>query len=131
MVLHENGKNSAYFVDSLGFIELSGFMRKLEGVRDTFGHDVQKTEPEDIEDGDEIIDLGDETEQVLAEMKKSLEGSQDTSGHDAQNPEQAAAEEVEETEIAFQIADRYISIQETEGGYDYSIMDADYLKRKH
>lgn len=94
----------------------------------TSGHDVQKseteqTEPqqeqnepeksaetpefEDMEDGDEIIDLGDDREQVLAEMKKSLAGEQ-------------------ETELAFQIADRYISIQQTEGGYDYSIMGADY-----
>ena len=32
----------------------------------------------------------------------------------------------EETELAFQIADRYISIQEVDGGYDYSIMGADY-----
>jgi hypothetical protein len=32
----------------------------------------------------------------------------------------------EETELAFQIADRYISIHETDGGYDYSIMGADY-----
>ena len=31
-----------------------------------------------------------------------------------------------EAELAFRIADRYISIQETEGGYDYSIMDANY-----
>lgn len=31
-----------------------------------------------------------------------------------------------ESELAFRIADRYISIQETEGGYDYSIMDANY-----
>lgn len=31
-----------------------------------------------------------------------------------------------ETELAFQIADRYISIQEVDGGYDYSIMGADY-----
>ena len=30
------------------------------------------------------------------------------------------------TELAFQIADRYISIQETEGGYSYSIMGSDY-----
>ena len=37
-------------------------------MQDTSGHNVQKTEPEI--DGDEIIDLGDETEQVLAEMKK-------------------------------------------------------------
>ena len=60
-----------------------------------------------MEDGDEIIDLGDEKEQVLADMKKSLEIG-------------------EETELAFQIADRYISIQEVDGGYDYSIMGADY-----
>ena len=125
----------------------------------TSGHDVQKLEPEqtetekiepqteqsqsekstetpefeDMEDGDEIIDLGDETEQVLAEMKQSIEGLQDTSGHDAnQSAKQndlkleTEPEEMGETELAFQIADRYISIQETEGGYDYSIMGADY-----
>ena len=62
---------------------------------------------EDMEDEDEIIDLGDETEQVLAQMKKSLKGEQ-------------------ETELALQIADRFISIQEVDGGYDYSIMGADY-----
>lgn len=32
----------------------------------------------------------------------------------------------EETELAFQIADRYISIQKVDGGYDYSIMGTDY-----
>lgn len=94
----------------------------------TSGHDVQKSGTEQAEpqpeqgkaekaaetsefagmdDEDEMIDLGDEREQVLAEMKKALAGEQ-------------------ETELAFQIADRYISIQETEGGYDYSIMGADY-----
>ena len=117
----------------------------------TSGHDVQKLEPEqtetekiepqteqsqsekstetpefeDMEDGDEIIDLGDETEQVLAEMKQSIEGLQDTSGHNVQRLE-TEPEKAAETELAFQIADRYISIQETEGGYDYSIMGADY-----
>ena len=94
----------------------------MEGVKeqeaeiDTSGQDVQKSEPEKqeletsdytLEDGDEIIDLGDEKEQVLADMRKSLEIG-------------------EETELAFQIADRYISIQEVDGGYDYSIMGADY-----
>ncbi len=106
--------------------ELSAGQEKV-----TSGQDLQKSEPEqtgqeqpesgqnepeqppetqefeDMDDDDEIIDLGDEKEQVLAEMKKSLEGEQ-------------------ETELAFQIADRYISIQETEGGYDYSIMGEDY-----
>ncbi len=68
---------------------------------------AETPEFEDAEDGDEIIDLGDETDQVLAEMKKSLTGDK-------------------ETELAFQIADRFISIQEVDGGYDYSIMGADY-----
>lgn len=122
VVLHQNGKNSAHFVDSFGFTRLPDFMQTLEGVKeqeaeiDTSGHDVQKSESEKqeqqtsdntLEDGDEIIDLGDEKEQVLADMKKSLELG-------------------EETEFAFQIADRYISIQEVDGGYDYSIMGADY-----
>ncbi len=116
----------------------------------TSGHDVQKpeteqTEPEqtqpeqteaeksantpgfeDIEDGDEIIDLGDEKDKILAEMKQSLEGGQDISGHDVQKLKQTEPEESEETELAFQIADRYISVQETEGGYGYSVMDLDY-----
>ena len=122
VVLHQNGENSAHFVDSFGFTGLPDFMQTLEGVKeqeaeiDTSGHDVQKSEPEKqvqqtsdntLENGDEIIDLGDEKEQVLADMKKSLEIG-------------------EETELAFQIADRYISIQEVDGGYDYSIMGADY-----
>ena len=122
VVLHQNGENSAHFVDSFGFTGLPDFMQTLEGVKeqeaelDTFGQDAQKSEPEKqeqetpdntLEDGDEIIDLGDEKEQVLADMKKSLENG-------------------DETELAFQIADRYISIQEVDGGYDYSIMGADY-----
>lgn len=122
VVLHQNGENSVHFVDSFGFTGLPDFMQTLEGVKeqeteiDTSGQDVQKSELEKqeletsdytLEDGDEIIDLGDEKEQVLADMRKSLEIG-------------------EETELAFQIADRYISIQEVDGGYDYSIMGADY-----
>ena len=111
VVLHQNGENSAHFVDSFGFTGLPDFIQILEGVKeqeaeiDTSGQDVHKSEPEKqeketsdntLEDGDEIIDLGDEKEQVLADMKKSLEIG-------------------EETELAFQIADRYISIQEVDG----------------
>ena len=122
VVLHQNGENSVHFVDSFGFTRLPDFMQTLEVVKeqeaeiDTSGQDVQKSELEKqeletsdytLEDGDEIIDLGDEKEQVLADMRKSLEIG-------------------EETELAFQIADRYISIQEVDGGYDYSIMGADY-----
>ena len=109
VVLHQNGQNTAHFVDSFGYTEIPDFLREQtpekEEMQDTSGHNVQKTEPEI--DGDEIIDLGDETEQVLAEMKKTLESEQ-------------------ETDLAFSIADRFISIQEVDGGYDYSIMGADY-----
>ena len=88
VVLHQNGENSAHFVDSFGFTGLPDFIQTLEGVKeqeaesDTSGQDVNKSEPEKqeketsdntLEDGDEIIDLGDEKEQVLADMKKSLE----------------------------------------------------------
>ena len=109
VVLHQNGQNTAHSVDPFGYTEIPDFLREQtpekEEMQDTSGHNVQKTEPEI--DGDEIIDLGDETEQVLAEMKKTLESEQ-------------------ETELAFSIGDRFISIQEVDGGYDYSIMGADY-----
>ena len=90
--------------------------RKQEEQPETKEPEPEQNQPErtehtqalaDMEGEDEIIDLGDETEQVLAQMKKSLKGEQ-------------------ETELAFQIADRFISIQEVDGGYDYSIMGADY-----
>lgn len=121
VVLHQDGDNTANFVDSFGFTELPDFMRELENVPegDTLGHDVQKSAAELQEpvNEDEIIDLGDEMEQVLSEMKQSLKPK------------------IEETELAFQdatyiagrIADRYISIQTVEDGYDYSIMGADYI----
>ena len=87
-----------------------GSIIKPEMVREELLLQNQSEQQNDLEmetDGDEIIDLGDEAEQVLAEMKKTLESEQ-------------------ETELAFSIADRYISIQEVEGGYDYSIIGADY-----
>lgn len=48
VVLYENGKNSAHFVDSFGFTALPDFMRKLENGKeqDTFEHDDQKQEIE-------------------------------------------------------------------------------------
>ena len=44
VVLHEDGENSAHFVDSFGFTRLPGFMRALEGVKE---QDTQKAEPEE------------------------------------------------------------------------------------
>lgn len=92
----------------------SMLIKEEEQEHITSGQSVQKSEPEKImvsesviDDGDEIIDLGDEKETVLAEMRKTLENT-------------------DEKELAFRMADRYISIHEVEDGYDYSIMGADY-----
>ena len=52
VVLHQNGENSAHFVDSFGFTGLPDFIQTLEGVKeqeaeiDTSGQDVQKSESE-------------------------------------------------------------------------------------
>ena len=63
VVLHENGENSAHFVDSFGFTRLPEFMRALEGVKE---QDTQKAEPEE---------------------------RQETSGHDVQKPEAGQTEQ--------------------------------------
>ena len=92
MVLHQDGENTAHFVDSFGFTTLPEFLKEQtqalevapEDVRETSGHDVQKSELEemqDMENGDEIIDLGDEKEQVLAEMKQFLKENRKQSLH--------------------------------------------------
>lgn len=72
VVLHEDGKNSAHFVDSYGFTELLHFTRALEGIK---GQDMEKA---------------------------GLEESKDTSGHDVQKPgqEEHAIEKPETVETA-------------------------------
>ena len=63
VVLHEDGENSAHFVDSYGFTKLPEFMRTLEGVKE---QDTQKAEPEE---------------------------KKETSGHDVQKPEAEKTEQ--------------------------------------
>lgn len=69
----------------------------------------------------EVMELEKEAAQDMAQ-----EEMRDTSGQSVQKPEMEDKEEPHETELAFQIADRYITIQEVESSYDYSIMGADY-----
>ena len=45
VVLHENGKNSAHFVDSFGFTGLPDFMRELEGVKEQEADKAEKGLP--------------------------------------------------------------------------------------
>ena len=80
VILHQNGGNSAHFVDPFGFTRIPDFMQTLEGVKeqeaeiDTSGQDVHKSELEKqeketsdntLEAGDEIIDLGDEKDELI------------------------------------------------------------------
>lgn len=123
VVLHQDGETSSHYVDSVGYTELPNFMRELEEIKEqdaelNSGQDMIETvqndvgQPESVrENGDEIIDLGDDREQVLEDLKKTLDIGQE-------------AEEIKE--LAISIADRFISIQESDEGYDYSIMGTDY-----
>lgn len=84
VVLNRDGKETAHFVDSVGFVEVQEFF--LENMQEQTRGEVA----ESIEDGDEIIDLGDDREAVLAEIRGSKENEvqetevQDTSGQDVQ-----------------------------------------------
>ena len=84
VVLNRDGKETAHFVDSVGFVEVAEFF--LENEQEQTREEVA----ESIEDGDEIIDLGDDREAVLAEIRGSKENEvqetevQDTSGQDVQ-----------------------------------------------
>ena len=87
----------------------------------------------DMEDEDEIIDLGDDEEQVLAELKQSLEDRQDTSGHEVnhsalQNDLKCDDQSWEKQRKQSSLSDCRPLHQHTgnRGGYDYSIMGADY-----
>ena len=245
VVLHENGKNSAHFVDSVGFTMLPDFLREMEGIKEQETDKAEKgltnEEKQFLETDnahliakkflawDEIEDLGYHlfkpvekalfgdglvSDYTIHDIARRMQGGEDireelakalTSGYERvmgvgendavavfgrdavtvtfgnaekqisyeemgtaflglmeseyKKIEQARAadeqeEEIEgnatsghnvnlsakqkdlkleteskketETELAFQIADRFISIQETDGGYDYSIMGADY-----
>ena len=79
VVLNRDGKETAHFVDSVGFVEVPEFF--LESVQEQTREEMA----ESIEDGDEIIDLGDDREAVLAQIRGSKEAEvQDTSGQDVQ-----------------------------------------------
>lgn len=61
VVLNRDGNETAHFVDSVGFVEVSEFF--LENVPEQTREEMA----ERIDDGDEIIDLGDDREAILAE----------------------------------------------------------------
>jgi len=79
VVLNRDRKETAHFVDSVGFVEVPEFF--LESVQEQTREEMA----ESIEDGDEIIDLGDDREVVLAQIRGGKEAEvQDTSGQDVQ-----------------------------------------------
>lgn len=131
VVFHQDGENSAHFVDSFGFTELPEFIRLLEQEKAVVAENTATVPEERVEtsmapeqqtDMDaEIIDLGEDREQVLADMRCFL---QEEAGESLET--EATMENEIETELAFQIADRYITIQEVTDGYDYTIYDMDF-----
>ena len=209
VVLHENGKNSAHYVDSYGFTELPDFMLDLAGEKvqqgqlgrypslyhSTLSYAVEHREEGEYRKSQKLnVECRKAIEDVIGEkldvqslnpdmVKPLLEqyGSERMSyilAHSmARHPlweenlssdnkawidalsiplsivegmeievrcdasvlngfidifrREVKAQEIEkaidqESELAFSIADRFISIQEVDGGYDYSIMGVDY-----
>ncbi len=82
VVLHENGKNSAHFVDSFGFTALPDFMHELENGKeqDALGQRDQKLELE-VSQGENADTLGQsENHSVLqSDLKSEMETEIDTS----------------------------------------------------
>lgn len=97
VVLNRDGKETAHFVDSVGFVEVPEFFLESEVEQEIEEKAVDSIEEQTvgIEDGDEIIDLGDDREAILAEIRGSKEievpetevqaaEAKDTSGQDVQ-----------------------------------------------
>ena len=93
VVLNRDGKETAHFVDSVGFVEVPEFFLESAIEQEITEEKAMSGLAEQtvgIEDGDEIIDLGDDREAVLAEIRGSKENEvqetevKDTSGQDVQ-----------------------------------------------
>lgn len=87
VVLNRDGKESAHFVDSFGFVEVPEFFMEsaIEQEIEEKAMNGLEEQTVGIEDGDEIIDLGDDREAVLAEIRGNKETAvQNTSVQDVQ-----------------------------------------------
>jgi len=88
VVLNRDGKETAHFVDSVGFVEVPEFFLESAIEQEITEEKIMSGLAEQtvgIEDGDEIIDLGDDREAVLAQIRGSKEvDAQDTFGQDVQ-----------------------------------------------
>ncbi len=82
VVLHENGKNSAHFVDSFGFTALPDFMHELENGKEQDALEQRDQKPElEVSRGENADTLGQsENHSVLqSDLKSEMETEIDTS----------------------------------------------------
>lgn len=126
VVTNRGGEVKAYYVDSFGYAELPEFVKQRQDMMEqTSEEQMEKdidygqkaempleqagadepgqtiTEPE-LEDADELIDLGDEREKVLAEMKGILEsGGEKAEGLMESAEEEQAGEKEDDTVTCF------------------------------
>lgn len=223
VVLHEDGENSAHFVDSFGFTGVPDFVKGLEGVKEQEVEQPEKEDKRDIpiyretasyarDQGElDLFRLSHKTNMeckaaIEAAVRENFDGmhlnanavkpvleeygaervgyvltntiqQKEWDGRFSKSNKEWAAETVatentvigedrnlslvveshpavldgfvdlfrqelmernielvaghevmeeQETELAFQIGDRYLMIHETDGGYDYSVMGLDY-----
>ena len=137
VVLHQGEEDKAFYVDRFGFTELPDFLREREAEHDidTIGSLTEKKE-------ELKKNISSEKEKMYAAMEEDGGPSDRTdrlqSHINRLEDELAGVTESLQTlldeqeflafadEAAYKLGDRYISIQRTDEGYDYSIFDEAY-----
>lgn len=133
VVLHQGDEDKAFYVDRFGFAEIPDFL-------------VEKEMIQEVETIESLTRERDHLTEELLEVEKFLSESGGSSDRPGAMQEKAYAIKSELAEVdgklnnlyeqmeadafdheaAYKLGDRYISIQRTEEGYDYSIFDEEY-----
>ncbi len=137
VVLHQGGEDKAFYVDSFGFAEIPDFLIEKE-----VGKEVETIESLTNEK-DRLLGELLEAENAVERFMLETGGSSDRSDEMQENVAHLRSEldvvekkldnlyeQMEEDafgdEVAYKLGDRFISIQRTDEGFDYSIYDEAY-----
>ena len=137
VVLHQGDEDKAFYVDSFGFTEIPDFLVEKEISQ------AVETVASLTAERDRLLDELLEEEDAVERFMLETGGASDKSDAMQEGVDhlRSELEKVEEKlkslyeqmeadafdeEAAYKLGDRYISIQKTEEGYDYSIYDEEY-----
>ncbi len=137
VVLHQDGMDKAFYVDSFGFSELPDFLIEKTSEKDIHTIESLTREKEEIENL--IMEQTEDVERFMLETGGSSDRSDEMEKQidilreelsEVENELQSLYDQMEEEafadEGAFHLGNRYISIQRTDDGFDYSIYNEEY-----